>query len=92
MAQTTINIRMDEDLKKRFEAFCSAVGMNMTTAFNVFAKTAVRQQKIPFEISADADPFYSEANQEQLRKDIAQNKEGKVVVKTIEELEAMESE
>ena len=92
MAQTTINIRMDEDLKKQFDAFCSAVGMNMTTAFNVFAKTAVRQQKIPFEISADTDPFYSEANQAQLRKAIAQIKEGKVVVKTMEELEAMERE
>ena len=92
MAQTTINIRMDEDLKKRFDAFCSAVGMNMTTAFNVFAKTVVRQQKIPFEISANTDSFYSEANQEQLRKAIAQIKEGKVVIKTMEELEAIERE
>jgi DNA-damage-inducible protein J len=91
MAQTTINIRMDEDLKKQFESFCSAVGMNMSTAFNVFAKTAVRQQKIPFEISAlENDPFFSEANKEQLRKSIAQIKDGQVIVKSMEELEAME--
>ena len=43
MAQTNINIRMDEDLKKQFDAFCSDIGMNMTTAFCVFAKTAVGQ-------------------------------------------------
>lgn len=51
MAQTNINIRIDEDLKKQFEFFCSEVGMNMTTAFCIFAKTAVREQRIPFEIS-----------------------------------------
>ncbi len=53
MAQTNISIRMDEDLKRQFDAFCSDIGMNMTTAFCVFAKTAVREQKIPFEIKAD---------------------------------------
>ena len=54
MAQTTISIRMDNQLKSQFEEVCSAVGMSMTTAFNIFAKTAVREQKIPFEISAKA--------------------------------------
>ena len=44
MAQTSISIRMDSDLKQQFEEFCAAIGMNMTTAFNVFAKTAVREQ------------------------------------------------
>lgn len=53
MAQTNINIRIDEDLKKQFEAFCSEIGMNMTTAFCIFAKTAVRQQRIPFEITTE---------------------------------------
>lgn len=72
MSQTNVNIRMDEDLKKQFDAFCSDVGMNMTTAFCIFAKTAVRERKIPFEISAESDPFYSPANMERLRKSIAQ--------------------
>lgn len=52
MAQTSISIRMDEDLKKQFEKFCSDVGMSMTTAFCVFAKAAVRKQRIPFDIEA----------------------------------------
>jgi len=52
MGQTNINIRMDEDLKKAFATFCSTVGMNMTTAFCVFAKQCVREQRIPFEITA----------------------------------------
>ena len=53
MAQTSVNIRMDEDLKKQFDSFCSDVGMNMTTAFCIFAKTVVRERRIPFEIRLD---------------------------------------
>ncbi len=77
MAQIIVNIRMDENLKNQFETFCSEIGMNMTTAFCVFAKTAVRQNRIPFEISADSDPFYSEVNQARLRKSIADLNAGK---------------
>lgn len=72
MAQTNINIRMDEDLKKQFENFCSEVGMSMTTAFCIFAKTVVRQQRIPFEISTESDPFYSAANMDRLRRSAEQ--------------------
>ena len=53
MAQTNINIRMDEQLKKQFDHLCNELGMNMTTAFNIFAKTMVRQQRIPFEVSLE---------------------------------------
>ena len=72
MAQTNINIRMDEDLKKQFDAFCSDVGMNMTTAFCIFAKAVVKQHRIPFEISSESDPFYSADNIARLKKSIAQ--------------------
>lgn len=53
MTTTNVNIRMDTDLKKQFEAFCTDMGMTMTTAFNVFAKKAVREYRIPFEIGGD---------------------------------------
>ncbi len=53
MAQTNINIRMDETLKQQFDRLCNELGLNMSTAVNIFAKTMVRQQKIPFEISLD---------------------------------------
>ena len=72
MAQTNINIRMDEELKKQFDDFCKDVGMSMTTAFCIFAKTVVRQHRIPFEISSDSDPFYSSANMARLKKSIQQ--------------------
>ena len=53
MASTNINIRMDADLKRQFEDFCADMGMTMTTAFNIFAKKAVREYRIPFEIGGD---------------------------------------
>lgn len=53
MAQTNINIRMDDNLKQQFDFLCNELGLNMTTAFNIFAKTMVRQQKIPFEVALE---------------------------------------
>lgn len=75
MSTTSVTIRMDEKLKKQAEALFEEMGLNMTTAFTIFAKTAVRQQKIPFEISAD--PFFSLSNQEHLKKAVADMNAGK---------------
>ncbi|GJM57154.1 type II toxin-antitoxin system RelB/DinJ family antitoxin [uncultured Dubosiella sp.] len=50
MPQVSVNIRMDRELKKEFESFCSEMGMSMTTAFTIFAKKTVREERIPFEI------------------------------------------
>ena len=77
MAQTNINIRIDQDLKNDFEAVCSDLGLTMTAAFNVFAKTVTRRKAIPFEVAVDADPFYGEENQAVLRKAIADYIEGR---------------
>ena len=75
MSQTNVNIRMDEDLKKQFDKFCSDIGMTMTTAICVFAKKAVKEQRIPFEITAD--PFYSSANIKRLEKAVKDLEDGK---------------
>ncbi|MCD8045480.1 MAG: type II toxin-antitoxin system RelB/DinJ family antitoxin [Clostridiales bacterium] len=50
MALSTFSVRMDENLKRQFDALCADFGMNATTAFNVFARAVVREKKIPFEI------------------------------------------
>lgn len=60
MAQTSINIRMDEELKRQFDSLCNDMGMTMTTAMTIFAKKVVRENKIPFEITG------SKANAETL--------------------------
>ena len=53
MATTVMNIRMDSELKKQFEAFCADMGLSVTAAVTVFAKKAVREYRIPFEIGAE---------------------------------------
>jgi len=50
MAQTTVNVRMDATLKKQMERLCGELGMSISTAVTIFAKTAVREQRIPFEL------------------------------------------
>lgn len=52
MAQTTFSVRMDEALKKQFDALCSDFSMTASTAINVFAQAVVREYKIPFKITS----------------------------------------
>lgn len=53
MSKTTnVNIRMDADLKREVEALLSCMGLNMSTAINMFAHQIIRHQAIPFEVSA----------------------------------------
>lgn len=75
MAQVLVNIRMDEDLKKNMEQTCQELGMNLTTAFTIFAKKMTREKRIPFEVSID--PFYSDSNLAHLHRGIAALDAGK---------------
>ena len=53
MAQTNVNIRMDEATKIAFDKFCEEIGISVSSAFNIFAKTVVREQRIPFELTTE---------------------------------------
>ena len=70
MAQTTVSVRMDDDLKKDFNKICNELGISMTTAIIMLAKKMTRENRLPFEVSID--PFYSDENMTRLRKSIAQ--------------------
>lgn len=60
MAQiATTTIRMDSELKSKFDYLCKEFGMNINTAFNIFAKAVVRTRRIPFVIETD-DAYASE--------------------------------
>lgn len=50
METLNLNVRVDANDKKSFEKFCDNVGMNVSTAINMFIKTVLREQKLPFEI------------------------------------------
>lgn len=87
MAQTTISIRMDDSLKKSFDAICNELGMTMSTAVTILAKKMSREKRLPFDVSMDQ--FYSESNIKALNESIEQMKAGKTVTKTFEELEVL---
>lgn len=50
---TNISIRMDTDLKAQADALFGELGMNLSTAFNIFVRQSLREGRIPFEISLD---------------------------------------
>lgn len=78
MAETiNVTIRLDKDVKENAERMFNDFGMNLSTAFNIFARQALRQGRIPFEIY---DPFYSEKNQARLTQSIADAEAGKLTV------------
>lgn len=77
MSSTNITVRIDENVKENFEGILNDIGLTMTSAFNIFAKAVIRQNKIPFEL--EADPFWSKENQEHIRKALQELEEGKFV-------------
>jgi DNA-damage-inducible protein J len=83
---TNLTIRMDKELKEQAERLFSELGMNMTTAFIVFVRQAVRQGKIPFEISLNNPNAETRAAMEEARR-ISRDPEAKRY-SSIEELVA----
>lgn len=88
--KATLQIRIDKSLKEKTQKTLKLMGLDFTTAINIYFNKINNDQAIPFQISVDG--FYSDYNKEFLIKSIKQAKEGKVVIKTIEELEALENE
>lgn len=72
MAQ--LSMRIDDDVKKKAEKACNALGMNMTTAINIYLVKLGNEMRIPFDVSFD--PFYSPENQRILSKSIEQLEKG----------------
>lgn len=99
---TSMTIRMNKKVKQEAQEIFAALGMDMTTAINVFLRQAIYYKGFPFDVRLDvlsvepsdeaaSDPFYSESNMKHLQRSIKQLEEGQVVVKTMDELEAGEA-
>ena len=69
MAQTNVNIRMDEATKIAFDRFCAEIGLSVSAAFNIFAKTVVREQRIPFILTTEVPNAVTAAAMEAAEKD-----------------------
>ena len=68
MESLTLNVRVDAEDKKNFEQFCSSVGMNVSTAVNMFIKAVLREQKLPFEVKSSTldDIIYEKLKEAEL--------------------------
>lgn len=91
---TNVTIRLNSDDKAEFSRICEKIGLSVSAAFNVFVKTVIKEERIPFELSArDRDDFYSEANLRHLEELKRLDDVGQLhfVTKTWEELKAMET-
>ncbi len=83
MSQTSsVTMRIDCDDKKKAEILFNSLGLNMTTAFNMFIKQAIMCQGLPFAVTmsnsnSSDDYFYSKANTNHLDRSIAQLKNAK---------------
>ena len=86
MLQTTFSVRMDAQVKREFDNFCNQVGMNTTTAFNLFTRAVLREKRLPFDVTTESDPFYSESNLAHLRRGVAALNSGKGVEHEIVEV------
>ena len=69
MAQTAFTVRMDADVKKRFDELCKDFGMSSNTAFNMFARAVIKSERIPFDIESEEQAFVERARRvtEQIR-------------------------
>lgn len=79
MAQTMVNFRIDEEVKRKMESACKEMGLSLSAAFNIFAVKVGNERRIPFEVSAD--PFYSETNMKVLQERAAQVESGASIPK-----------
>ncbi|KXB48297.1 addiction module antitoxin, RelB/DinJ family [Umbribacter vaginalis] len=73
MAQ--VNFRVDDTIKAKAECACAAMGLNMSTAINIFLTKLANEQRIPFEVAVD--PFYRDENMARLKESINQLNAGK---------------
>ncbi len=76
MAQTTISVRVDNNLKSSFDSLCENFGLSGSAALTLFMKAVVRERRIPFEIKADSREDIKNkgiAAIERMRKTVAEN-------------------
>ena len=85
MATVAITVRMESELKKKFEALCESFGLSLTSAFNLFAAAVVNEGRIPFEIrSRRSIEEISEALIERINVIASTNPDGKLTPHEIE--------
>ena len=58
----TVSVRMDEETKKKFDAFCSSVGITISAAVNMFAKMTIRENRLPFDVKGSPRETFQQSS------------------------------
>ena len=87
MNQTAFTVRMDAEVKKKFDELCKEFGMSANTAFNIFARAVIRQERIPFEVESERQAALEKAwaTIESIRERSARNGVGDMTMEEIDE-------
>ena len=85
MAKVPVCISVDPEVKAQAQELFADFGLDLSTAINIFLKKVARENRIPFELSAD--PFYSQENMEELERRVANVRAGKSTLKEHELIE-----
>ena len=87
MAQTAFTVRMDSDVKKRFDELCKDFGMSSNTAFNMFARAVIKSERIPFDVESEDRAFIERARRvtEQIRAQAILNGTADMTMEEIDE-------
>jgi len=81
MPQTTFSVRMETEVKRQFDDFCANVGINASTAFNMFARAVLREKRLPFDVTTEPGSLYSKNNPASSREHVAAFSAGKGVMR-----------
>ena len=87
MGQIAFTVRMDEEIKRSFDELCRDFGMSSNTAFNIFARTVIKRQMIPFDVESEKRAVIQRGQMafEQLRLQAEQNNLGDLTLEEINE-------
>lgn len=87
MGQTAFTVRMDAEVKKKFDELCKDFGMSANTAFNIFARAVIKQERIPFEVESEKQAIAQRALEaiERCRRDAQVNGVSEMSMEEIDE-------
>lgn len=57
-----VSFSIDEGLKRNVEVICQKMGIDLSTLLTICCRKVEQERRIPFDVTADLDPFYSEEN------------------------------
>jgi len=90
MANTVnLNVRVDENLKRKAEKIYNELGMNLTTALNLFLRSSIRYGGIPFDLRLDQDYRINEEMKADILSKVAESESAIAAGNTREAYEAL---